>query len=69
MAKTYLSDERILELIAKRQEDSKRLDVDLLMLEVLIGIRALLREGVHCPDCCYVTHGGQPSGERLRLGR
>lgn len=36
-------------------------------LEVLLDVRELLQRSFHCPDCCYVAHGGEPSGERLRL--
>lgn len=38
-----------------------------LTLEVLLDIRDLLQRSNNCPDCCYVTHGGKPSEERLRL--
>lgn len=36
--------------------------------DILSQVRSLF-SGCRCPDCCYMSHGGQPSDERLRLGR
>lgn len=41
-----------------------------IVMEIALDIRDLLQQPAqHCPDCCYVTHGGHPSDERVRLQR